>query len=928
MFINVLIKNDIILKLILRSAMQKNVFNVCLLFLFIFFINNHLYSQNLNQLKKEAAKAGVSSSQVNKILKNIDNDALRSTDVEVLNQTNKSSSVITRDEVLRDIDKLNNFESSQDQTQSFENEKLKSEDSIDDSNDDSNVPDNNVFINDKASLKHFGYDIFKNNYGGFNKSALESVGPDYVIGPGDEIIIMLWGATEQINTYVVARDGYIFIDDVGQVFVNGLNIEKVEQKLKKLFKKSFSTIDGNGFQQNTYFDVSLGAFSLKPKRIHVVGNVTRPGAYNMNSSVSLFSSLFYFNGPSEKGSLRDIKLLRANKEVASIDFYDYLITGNKGYDIKLELDDVVFIPKRKKTVKVMGEINQPAIYELMDDEGLDDLIKFCGGLKSTTYHKRIQINRIVPIENRENEGADRIIVDVDFEKLLVEEKSYSLYDGDEIIFYKINENKDKYVSISGAVNRPGVYGFTPGLFINDIIQKADGLTGDAYSDRIDLVRLNSDLTTSLTNYYLSDIVKDPTNPNYLLKSGDEIKIYLRSELLFSDELSISGHVLNPGIYPFRKNMVLLDLIFAGGGFENEDHIKNTFMSRADLIRYDEESIEKNIISFRLDSALAGNSVGEMKLKMGDEVRIYSRQIFYDYNLVSINGAINQPGDYQIKNDMTLKDLILEAGGVKTEVYSFAVEIARRANYSTFKQENNPVDLIFLKFINEANLYLYDSKFSNDGMQTELKPFDMVTIRKEPDIAEISIVEIEGYVKYPGKYVLSNKDNLVTDIIARAGGLTKDAYPNASVFERGNKKINLSFEKILKNPRSKYNFKLSDNDKITINSYTNIVSINGEVNNPGNYQYIEGKRYNDYIDDAGGYTKNASKTSSYIIYPDGSTKNISILSLSPKVMDGSEINVVSKEVVEKFNFTEYATNLTSIYTDLLQAYLILTALGNN
>jgi polysaccharide biosynthesis/export protein len=915
--------------------MQKSLIKMCVLFCFIFLKGNFLFSQDLNQLKREAAKAGVSSAQVNKIIKAVDANNLIPSDVNEQSRTNANNSAIERSNVIENINKINKTNSSinqneisivtSNQSEDLGSEKVNSKNEISVFND----KDKNITISENFSLKYFGYDIFKNNPEVFQNSNLESIGPNYVIGPGDEIIIMLWGATEQINTYAVARDGYIFIDDVGQVFVNGLTIEKVEKKLKKLFKKSFSTIDGNGFQQNTYFDISLGAFSMRSKRIHIVGNVNQPGAYSMNPSVSLFSSLFYFKGPSSRGSLRDIKLLRDDKEIASIDFYDYLITGNKGSDIKLETDDVVFIPNRKKTVTVRGEINEPAIYELKDNEGLDDVIIFSGGLKSTTYHKRIQINRIVPIDKRDAEGADRIIIDVNFEQLLSNKKSFDLYDGDEIVFYKINENKNKYVKISGAINRPGTYGFTPGLSINDIIKKADGITGDAFSDRIDLVRMNADLTTSLINHYLSDIIENPNNPDYLLQSGDEIRVYLRSELEFSDELSITGHVLNPGIYPFRNNMVLRDLVFAGGGFENDDHIKNAYMSRADLIRHDEESIKKNIIPFRLDSLLAGGEIGMEELKMGDGVRIYNRNIFYDYNQVNINGSINNPGDYQLRNEMTLKNLILEAGGLKSEVFSFAVEIARRQNYNYDYSEFNskPVEILFFQFVNTETLYSDGSNPDAMELQIKLEPFDRITIRKEPDIAELKIVEISGYVKYPGTYVLSGSEDFVSDIITRAGGLTADAYPTASFFERDGKQINLSFEKIIKNPRSRYNFKLSNNDKITINSFTNIVTIGGEVNNPGNYQFIEGKRYRDYVGVAGGFTKNAARSSSFIVYPDGSTKNINFLNMSPKVLDGSKINVVSKAVVEKFNFTEYVTNLTSIYSDILQAYLIIIAIGN-
>ena len=282
---------------------------------------------------------------------------------------------------------------------------------------------------------------------------------------------MLWGATEQLNKYIVARDGYIFVENVGQIFVNGLTLSKLEEKLLKILKKAYATLGNNYSDQSTFFDISLGSFSIRPTRIHVVGNIRQPGAYSMSSSTTLFSSLFYFNGPSLDGTLRDIRLLRAGEIVSKLDFYEYLMSGKKGSDIKLETDDVVYIPNRYKTVIVEGEINRPSIYELKENEGLKKLIYYCGGLKSTTYHKRVQIERIVPIEERLINNDERIVIDIDFKELINNDDDYPLEDGDKILFYKINDKKNNYVVLNGAVNRPGTYGFSKGLSISDLIKK-------------------------------------------------------------------------------------------------------------------------------------------------------------------------------------------------------------------------------------------------------------------------------------------------------------------------------------------------------------------------------------------------------------------------------------------------------------------------
>ena len=176
---------------------------------------------------------------------------------------------------------------------------------------------------------YFGYSTFLTNPEFFSKTTDFSTSPNYVIGPGDEIIIMLWGQTEDQATYTVTKDGYIFIKNIGQVFVNGLNLEKLEKKLKKIFKKSYSSISPDNDRSPTFFDVSLGSIVLNQIRVFIMGEVNNPGAYEMKQTATLFSSLYYFNGPKVSGSLRDIHLMRNGKKIANIDFYDFLIRGQR-----------------------------------------------------------------------------------------------------------------------------------------------------------------------------------------------------------------------------------------------------------------------------------------------------------------------------------------------------------------------------------------------------------------------------------------------------------------------------------------------------------------------------------------------------------------------------------------------------------------------
>ncbi len=282
----------------------------------------------------------------------------------------------------------------------------------------------------RRGLPYFGYDVFEGDPEIFQASTLGAIDPHYSIGPGDEIIIMLWGETQFRQVFTVGREGFIFIPDVGQVFVNGLTLENLEKKLFRVLSQSYASLNPSQGNASTFLDVSLG--NLRPLRIMALGEVGQPGAYSVNPSTTLFTSLYYFQGLTSLGSLRDVRLIRGGKQIVSIDLYDYLLTGKPANDVRLQLDDVIFIPPRGKTVSIQGEINREAIYELKKGETLEDLITIAGGLKTTAYLDRAQVDRIVPFEERAEVGMDRILLDVDLNDILYSDSEFALKDGDQL----------------------------------------------------------------------------------------------------------------------------------------------------------------------------------------------------------------------------------------------------------------------------------------------------------------------------------------------------------------------------------------------------------------------------------------------------------------------------------------------------------------
>ena len=723
--------------------------------------------------------------------------------------------------------------------------------------------------------------------------------PSYVIGSGDEIIIMLWGETEFNQSFVVTKDGYLFIENLGQVFVNGLTLKSLEQKLFSLFKKVHSSMDGSNGDPSTFFDISLGSSVLKPKRIFVVGEVDKPGAYFMNQSTSLYTSLYYFGGPQVSGSLRDIRLIRSGKQISSIDFYDFLLTGETTNDVRLLRDDVIFIPPRLKTVKVAGEIQKAAIFEIKDNETLKDIINIAGGLKNTTYRKIVQIDRILDPKTRFEQNMNRILIDLDLNKLMSSKDDFDLFDDDSISFFKISEMVGNAIEIKGSISRPGKYSLGNGLTIKEIINKADGLKVSAFMERAEIIRINDDNTTTLIDINLEKAINNDLDHNINLKANDILTIFDYNTMIFKTGFEILGHVKNPSMYPFTKNTTLYDLVFKGGGFENKEHLKNTYFEKAILTRKNEENFTIEDIPFRVDSVLAGKGLANEILKMGDKVtifsldeiygqmdntveisgfvkrpgvypisegmrlsdlfflggggrdstylnslfkdradlirydlftktskiipinlryilsnektdknlllkkgdkfRIYSNNIFIFDEYVTISGSVRNPNRYPLKENMTIIDLILEAGGVGNDIFNFEFEIARIDPKN--KDNSKYAKIINGSINNSAKTY----QIGNNNTEILLKPYDLVIIRPNPNFRSQSLVKIDGFVMYPGEYALRSPNERVTDLIKRAGGLREEAYPYASRIVRNGENLNVSLHEIINFPSSRKTF---------------------------------------------------------------------------------------------------------------------------
>ena len=735
-------------------------------------------------------------------------------------------------------------------------------------NQEKDIQDEEVIIEKKAqqgkqSLKYFGYDIFKKDPSVFQDTQVGAVDPSYVISPGDEVIVMLWGETQFRQVLTVNREGFIFIPDIGQVFVNGLNLNLLESKLFKVLSQSFASLSPKSGEATTFLDISLG--NLKPLRIQVLGEINQPGAYTVGPTTTLFTSLYYFNGPSKLGSLRDIRLIRNGKEISSIDFYDYLMTGKQPNDEKLQLDDVIFIPKRKKSISISGEINKPAVYELKNNDTFKDLIDMAGGLRVTAYLDRAQIDRVVPMEQRENLGMDRMFVDIDLKEILTTSTdSFELFDGDYISIYSIMDARQNFAEISGAVSRPGKYELIDSMRVKDLVMKADSLLGDAYLDRVDITRIKSNFDLELIKLDLKKILDDNVEENILLQNLDIVKVYRNTEMISQNYVSIEGHVRNPGEYLLKNNMTLYDIIFIAGGHVDDIFIKETYLERAELIRENIITGKKEIIPFNVGEVLNKTGIYSINLKANDRIKIYSKQdIEGPGRFVQIAGSVKNPGRYELLEDnMTIYDLIFMAGGMGDKIFKSQTYL-ERADLIRLDDDQINSNLITLNLEE-----VLKDKDSPENIM--LRPGDILRVYSKEVFNFNRYLTISGIISNPGKYVY--KTNMkIKDLILEAGGVTQDVFRYRVELAR----IDQNFVTDQKFAKSiifdiDNNYNLIDQSKeIFLEPYDyiiirpdpffdmqKIISVSGAVKYPGDYAILNSEeKISDILLRAGGLSYN-------------------------------------------------------------------------
>lgn len=669
----------------------------------------------------------------------------------------------------------------------------------------------------------FGRNIFNTQNLTFEPNSNMATPPNYQLGPGDEVIIDIWGASQTSIRQTITPDGTINMQELGPIYLSGMTVEEANRFLKNKLGTVFSN-------ENNQIQVTLG--NTRTIQINIMGEVVQPGTYALSAFSTVFHALYRAGGVNDIGSLRNVQLVRNGKKIAAVDVYDFIMQGKIKDDIRLQEGDVIIVPAYDMLVKMSGNVKRPMRFEMKKDETLAALIKYAGGFNADAYSKSVRMVRQNGME---------------YEVKTVDEMDYSvcqLRDGDVVTVGAILNRFTNKVEIKGAVYRPDIYALDGKVnTVRALIEKAQGLMDDAFTNRAVLQRQRDDLTSEIVSV--------------------DVK------------------------------------------------------------------------------ALMNGTIPDIPLRKNDILYIPSIHDLQDLGSVTIYGEVTKPDEYPYADNMTLEDLIIQAGGLKEAASTVRVDVSRRIKD---KKSVNSTDSIGQMF----SFALKDG-FVIDGQPGfVLQPYDQVFVRRSPGYQTQQNVSIQGEVIFGGAYTLTSKAERLSDLVKKAGGVTNSAYVRGAKLirvandeekkrmqdvvrlmgrELGENAIDslglqvdnqfsvgIDLEAALANPGGDADQVLREGDVLNIPEYVNTVKINGAVMMPNTVSYRKGEKVSYYLSQAGGYSQHAKKSKKFIIYMNGQVAKVKG-SGKDQIEPGCEIIVPNKKQnkANVGNILGYATSFSSLAT---------------
>lgn len=780
---------------------------------------------------------------------------------------------------------------------------IKSKDDIDSDDKDSETDIIDFIFKDSIDNYYFGYEIFKNNPYLEKEYLLGNIDDGYIIAPGDEIRIITYGNNSFEQNIIVDRNGNVNIKGYGLFFVAGNTFKTLKARLKIFLGKYLSGLVSN--PQKTFMDVSL--VQLKPTKVVVLGQVESPGPQILNTSGSVLSALYAAGGIKYSGTLREIIVYRNNKILKTIDLYDYIITGNLDDDIRLTNNDIVFVSNRKNTIEITGEVKRSAFFETLEDEDLQKLVEFSGGLLPTTQTNKVNIQRIIPATDRLSTNIfDRELITVNYQKSITNNKKIDIKDGDQIIFFRILDLELNQVTVDGHIYEPGTYSLSAYPTLKSLLfDAAKGFMPDTYLEKVDVYSL-VDGYEVLNSFSLIEILNDQLD--FKLNDGDRVVIYSNDEIEGEKFISISGFGVRENIIKWKENYSLYDFIFSSSEIRNPEFTTNLLETRIDLKRYNLNTGNYGTLKFDFIDL---ENLRNVFLMPRDKVVLYSNDVTENVDKnVSIFGYVKKGGLFQLEENMYPEDLILLAGGFEIGAEQNNV-IVNRLEF------DNQEDRVVRKYNLELDLDYLKGVSIEPSNKFTLKENDILMIKKNPGYESPVRVKISGEVNYEQNLILEFKNSTFSDIIKFSGGLTKYANLDASTLTRDGEIMTIDFSKLKNNEQI-----FMDGDEIFIASNIGDVLTRGAVENESKFIWKKGLNAKKYIKDSGGKLNKVSGKS-YIIYPNGKTKKISLFK-NPKVLPNSIIFTNRKEFKERTEgkfFTDFNTTFGIISSAITTILLV-------
>jgi protein involved in polysaccharide export with SLBB domain len=710
--------------------------------------------------------------------------------------------------------------------------------------------------------KIFGYKLFHNRTLDFSPSLNLPTPTSYVIGAGDQLLIDVYGASQQSFDVTVSPEGRIFLPNVGPVEVGGANINAATSRIKSSLSKIYSGM--NGSSPNTFLQIRLG--NIRSIKVSMVGELTKPGTYTLPSFATVFNALYAAGGPNENGAFRNIQVYRDSRLVSTVDIYEFLSKGDQSANIVLQDNDVVIVPPVQARVEVIGPVRREGLFEVKSDESLSDLYVYTGGFQSKAYRERITVRRI--------ENNQRKVLDVSSEEF----DSFAPKDGDEIMIGEALERFTNRVQIAGSVNRPGEFALSEsGLTVRQLVEKAEGLKPEAFSARVTLYRTSEDLTLAAVPLDLNGIL-DGSVQDIALKNEDLLFVPSRYDIQEEYYVKVSGEVNFPGTYPFASEMTVGDLVLRAGGLL--ESASNSSIEIARRVRDASTGKIAEILTLNISSDLK-LSPEEINTRLSpfDHVFIRRKPGFVEEQLITLRGEVRFPGNYAISSaNERISDVIKRAGGFSDFAYPKGASLIRRTVY--FK--GLPGEKEKEARLKEIRDNLNPERHRNNNEAEQILYERIVKkLEKAEEERELEVKE--------SRQTLDFEEPRLLDSLRLDSALHASRYKEEDL-------VGINLEYIMNNPGSEADLILFEGDILQIPKQLQTVRMVGEVLLPTTTRFQEGRGLKHYISRAGGFTENARKSKAYVIYANGDaaqTRSFLGLKNYPTLEPGAEIVVPKK-----------------------------------